>query len=96
MIPGGTKTNFQPPINILDGYEEVAAKQRDYILAGNTEFPGPEEAAEVVWEAVNDGKDQINYPTDGVCRKLYHEYKSMDIEDFKKDFCNLIFGTEEK
>lgn len=96
MIPGGTKTNFQTPINILDGYEDVAARQRDYLLAGNPEFPGPEEAAEVVWNAVNDGKDQINYPTDSVCKKLYDEYQSMGMEDFKKDFCNRIFGTGKK
>ena len=93
MIPGGTKTNFQTPVNILDGYEEAASRQREYLLDGNTEFPGPEEAAEAVWNAVNDGKDKINYPTDSVCYKLYEQYKSMDIEDFKKYFYNLIFGS---
>lgn len=91
MIPGGTKTNFQTPVNILDGYEEAAARQRDYLLCGNTEFPGPEEAAVAVWNAVNDGKDQINYPTDHVCRKLYDEYQSMGMEVFKKNFYHLIF-----
>lgn len=92
MIPGGTKTNFQTPVNILDGYEEVAAKQREYLLDGNSEFPGPEEAAEIVWEAVNDGKDQINYPTDSVCRRLYEEYRKADMEEFKVHFYNKIFG----
>lgn len=96
MIPGGTKTNFQTPVNILDGYEEVAKRQREYLLDGNAEFPSPEEAATVVWEAVNDEKDIINYPTDSICKKLYCEYKSMDMEDFKKSFCNLIFGTKDK
>lgn len=92
MIPGGTKTNFQTPINILDGYEEAAARQREYLLDGHEEFPGPEEAAAVVWEAVHDGKDQINYPTDRVCEKLYRAYRSVDLEDFKQDFCQLLFG----
>ena len=91
MVPGGTKTNFQTPINILDGYEKAAANQRNYLLDGNAEFPGPEEAAEVVWTAVNDGKDQILYPTDSVCRKLYDEYKDTNIEDFKITLYDKLF-----
>lgn len=92
MIPGGTNTNFQTPINILDGYEEPAARQREYLLDGNAAFPGPEEAAVTVWTAVNDGKDQINYPTDSVCQKLYDQYQSMNMEDFKTYFYDRIFG----
>ena len=92
MIPGGTSTNFQTPVNILDGYEEPAARQREYLLDGNAAFPGPEEAAAVVWTAVNDGKDQINYPTDSVCRKLYDQYQSMDVEEFKMYFYDRIFN----
>lgn len=91
MIPGGTNTNFQTPINILDGYENAAAKQRAYLLDGNKEFPGPEEAAEAVWEAVHDGKDQINYPTDSVCRKLYQQYVATNIEDFKGYLFHKLF-----
>ena len=92
MIPGGTNTNFQTPINILDGYEEPAARQREYLLDGNVAFPGPEEAAVAVWTAANDGKDQINYPTDRVCQKLYDQYRSMNVEDFKTYFYDRIFG----
>ncbi len=92
MIPGGTNTNFQTPINILDGYEEPAARQREYLLDGNAEFPGPKEAAAAVWTAVNDGKDQINYPTDSVCQKLYDHYQTMNAEDFKIYFYDRIFG----
>lgn len=92
MIPGGTKTNFQTPINILDGYENAAVRQRAYLLDGNEEFPGPKEAAEVVWEAVHDGKDQINYPTDSVCRKLYHQYTDTNVEDFKEYLFRKLFG----
>ena len=91
LIPGGTKTNFRTPINILDGYEAPAAKQKEYLLDGNEEFPGPEEAAEVVWTAVNDGKDKVNYPADGICRKLYLEYIGMDYEDFKKHLYDRLF-----
>ena len=39
MIPGGTKTNFQTPINDRTGYEEAAAHQQEYLLHGNEEFP---------------------------------------------------------
>ena len=42
MIPGGNQHQFQTPINILDGYEEPAARQREYLLDGNVAFPGPE------------------------------------------------------
>lgn len=92
MIPGGTNTNFQTPVNILDGYEEAAARQREYLLDGNAAFPGPEEAAAAVWTAVNDGKDQINYPTDRVCRKLYDQYQRVNVEEFKISFYDRIFG----
>lgn len=91
MIPGGTNTNFQTPINIVDGYESVVAKQRAYLLDGNASFPGPEEAAEIIWTAVTDGKDQLNYPTDHVCQKLYDHYQSMSVEEFKTYFYNLVF-----
>lgn len=92
MIPGGTKTNFQTPINDLTGYEEPAAKQRKYLLDGNAEFPEPTEAAEIVFGAATDGKDQLNYPTDSVCQKLYDEYRSMDVEDFKIYLYEKFFG----
>lgn len=91
MIPGGTNTNFQTPVNILDGYETAAAKQREYLLDGNEEFPGPQEAAEVVWEAVHDGKDQLNYPADSVCRNLYTQYVTSNIEDFKRYLFHKLF-----
>lgn len=93
MIPGGTNTNFQTPVNILDGYEEAAARQREYLLGGNDQFPEPSEAAENVWRAVNDGRDQINYPTDSICQKLYDEYQRMDVEDFKISFYHRIFES---
>ena len=94
MIPGGTRTNFQTPLNDTTGYEKAAANQRKYLLDGNPEFPGPEEAAGVIWEAVNDGRNQINYPTDSVCQKLYDQYQEMGLERFKNHFYDMIFEPE--
>ena len=91
MIPGGTKTNFQTPINDITGYEKAAANQRAWLLDGNTEFPLPEEAANIIWQAVTDGKDQLRYPTDSICQKLYDQYISMGIEKFKQYFSKLLF-----
>ena len=91
MIPGGNKTNFQTPINDRTGYEEAAAHQQEYLLHGNEEFPGPEEAAQVIYGAATDEKDQINYPTDSVCQALYDQYKSMGLEEFKKYFTKLLY-----
>lgn len=91
MIPGGTKTNFQTPLNDLTGYEKIAANQRKYLLDGNAEFPDATEAARIIFEAATDGKDQINYPTDSVCQKLYDQYQSMGIEQFKIYFSELLF-----
>ncbi len=94
MIPGGTKTNFQTPLNDTTGYETAAANQRKYLLDGNAEFPGPEEAAQIVYEAATDGRDIINYPTDRVCRKLYEQYEEMGLERFKEYFYRLVFEHE--
>ena len=91
MIPGGTKTNFQTPVNDLTGFEEAARRQRAYLLHGDAEFPGPEEAAEVIFNAVHDGRDQVNYPTDSVCRALYEDYLSQNYEDFKLHFAKMLF-----
>lgn len=91
MIPGGTKTNFQTPINDTTGYETAAANQRKYLLDGNTEFPGPQEAAKVIYGAATDGRDIINYPTDSVCAKLYRQYEEMGLEKFKEYFYRLVF-----
>ena len=91
IIPGGTKTNFQTPFNDRTGYEEPAANQRAYLLNGNEEFPGPEEAAEIVWQAVNDGKDQVRYCSDSVCQELYDQYIEMGYENFKDYFYNRVF-----
>lgn len=95
MIPGGTKTNFQTPLNDTEGYEKPAQRQREFLLDGNPEFPGPEEAAAIIYGAATDGKDIINYPTDSVCAKLYHKYEEMGLEKFKDYFYNLLF-TEKK
>lgn len=94
MIPGGTKTNFKTPLNDNEGYEDAAARQRKFLLDGNPEFPGPEEAAEIVYGAATDGKDLINYPTDRVCAKLYHQYEKMGLEKFKEYFYKLLFGAD--
>ena len=92
MIPGGTKTNFQTPLNDLTGYEKIAANQRKYLLDGNAEFPDASEAARIIFTAATDGKDQINYPTDGVFQKLYDEYQRMGLEQFKNYFGKLLFA----
>ena len=91
MIPGGTKTNFQTPLNDAEGYEQAAAHQRAYLLDGNAEFPLPNEAAQIIWQAATDGKDQLRYPTDSVCRKLYDQYLTMGAERFKEYFSQLLF-----
>ncbi len=91
MIPGATKTNFQTPLNDTSGYETVAATQRKYRLDGNPEFPGPEEAAAVIFGAATDGRDIVNYPTDSVCAKLYRQYQEMGLERFKEFFYGLVF-----
>ena len=68
-----------------------AANQRKYLLAGNAEFPDATEAAKIIFEAATDGKDQINYPTDSVCKKLYEQYQSMGLESFKIYFGRLLY-----
>lgn len=93
VLPGGTKTNFQTPVNDTEGYEQAAAKQRKFLLDGNPEFPGPEEAARIIYEAATDARDIINYPADSVCAKLYDQYEKMGLEKFKDYFYKLVFET---
>ena len=90
IIPGGTKTNFQTPLNDRVGYEKMAANQLKYLLHGNAEFPGPEEAANIVWQAITDGQDKLRYPSDSVCQQLYDQYIKMGVENFKHYFYELL------
>lgn len=96
IIPGGTKTNFQTPVNDRTGYEEVAKRQSLWLKNGHEAFPGPDEAAQTVWKAVHDGMDQINYPADHICQELYEQYQKMGMEQFKVYFSELLYGKEEK
>lgn len=93
MLPGGTKTNFQMPLNVTEGYEKAAANQRQYLLDGHDEFASPEESAHIAWLAATDGKDQIHYPMDTVCQKLYDQYMSLPIEEFKTYFYHRLFES---
>ena len=91
MIPGGTKTNFQTPLNVTNEYKEANDRQQAYLRNGNPDFPGPQEAAETIYRAVTDGKDQLRYCTGSVCQILYDQYEEMGIEKFKGWFYNLLF-----
>ena len=94
MIPIGTKTNFSTPVWDVEGYEKASANQRKYLLDGHPEFPGPEEAAEVIYTAATDGKDKWHYPTDSICQKLYDQYISMNSEDFKIYLYKKLFEEQ--
>jgi NAD(P)-dependent dehydrogenase (short-subunit alcohol dehydrogenase family) len=62
VSPGGIKSDFigKSDVGQLDAYNEMFQKMID--MFGHT-LPGsePEEIAEVVYEAVTDGKDQLRY-----------------------------------
>lgn len=94
LIPNGTRTNFKVELNVLTGYENVAKNQLAFLLDGDEAFPGPEEAAETAWIAVNDGKDQIDYPADHICKRIYAKWDSMNKEEFKNYFCGNIFPEQ--
>lgn len=93
MIPGGTHTPFQVPHKDITGYEKASANQRKYLLDGNAQFPLPSEAVKIIYTAATDGKDKIHYPTDRVCQKLYNQYMTSNIEEFKIDFYNRLFKS---
>ncbi|WP_296878775.1 SDR family oxidoreductase [Thomasclavelia sp.] len=95
MIPGGTNTPFQVPHRDVSGYETASKNQRKWLLDGNVSFPDTNQAIKVIYEAATDGKDKIHYPTDSVCQKLYDQYTSSNIEDFKIKFYNLLFDQTE-
>lgn len=91
MIPGGTKTNFQTPLNDTTGYEAANARQQEYLRDGNPEFATAEEAALTIYRAATDDKDQLRYCTDSVCQKLYNQYYEMSYEKFKQWFYEKLF-----
>ncbi|MCF1675284.1 SDR family oxidoreductase [Tetragenococcus halophilus] len=94
MLPGGTNTPFLESADAdVSGYETASANQRKWLLNGNSQFPSPDQAAEVIYMAATDGKDKIHYPTDSASQKLYNQYMDSNIEDFKIDFYNMLFET---
>lgn len=90
MLPGGINTPFKIQAD-LSGYESSAANQRKWLLDGNEEFPPAGQTVEVIFEAATDGKDKIHYPTDSISQKLYDEYMSTNIEDYKNKFYEMWY-----
>lgn len=86
-----TTTSLAAIIGLLRDGAYGAANQRKYLLDGNTEFPDATKAAQIIFKATTDGKDQINYPTDSVCQKLHDQYQSMGVEQFKVYFGGLLY-----
>lgn len=60
-----------------------------YGLAEQPKFPRQQSRS--VRNAATDGKDQLHYPLDSVCQKLYDQYMAMSIEEFKTYFYHRLF-----
>lgn len=95
LIPNGTKTNFKVELGTMTGYEQPAKNQFKFLLDGDEAFPGPREAAETAWIAVNDGKDRLDYPADHICKRLYDKWASMGKEEYKNYFYDRVFLEKE-
>lgn len=95
LVPNGTRTNFRVEVGIATGYEKPAQNQLKFLLDGEEAFPGPDEAAETAWNAVHDGKDQLDYPADHICKRIYEKWQSMAKEEYKNYFYDRVFLEKE-
>ena len=91
MIPGGTKTNFQTPLNDVTGCEKAAENQRKSPAGRSCGVPEPEEAASVIWAGRPTGKTSCAIRPTAYAETVTTQYISMGMEEFKEYFYKRLF-----
>ncbi|WP_316668116.1 SDR family NAD(P)-dependent oxidoreductase [uncultured Propionibacterium sp.] len=99
IVPGVVQTGFK-----MDGggatpeeYEEIIGRQVEFLMPGgdHTQMETAQEAAQDIWDAVNDpDDDRMCYVTGKRAKEIYAKRQTMGDEDFRRYYRSLILGRQ--
>ncbi len=93
VAPGGIKSNFINGMQavVSKEYETLNARLGELFADGTLiEFTEAEKIAEVVYEAVTDGKDQLRYLAGKDAHKIHKQRLEQGSEDFRRNLTKLF------
>jgi short-subunit dehydrogenase len=93
VAPGGIKSNFMNGMQVKIGndYQSLNKKLGELFSDGTLiEFTEAEKIAEVVYEAVTDGKDQLRYLAGNDAHKIHQQRLEKGSEGFRRDLAKRL------
>lgn len=93
IVPGAIKTNFKMEMFTKDEYAQVNERLAKVLIPDFDKFPLPEEAAEVVYEAVEDPSEQFHYVVGDAAKELLKLREEMGLEKFKEYFYKRLYNN---
>lgn len=96
LLPGATMTNFMNGCEFFQDsvYEEAGKNLSKLLIPDFDAMPTAGEAAQDVWLAATDEKDQFHYPSGQAAKELYQKYMDLGMEQFKVWFAEQLFPNE--
>jgi NAD(P)-dependent dehydrogenase (short-subunit alcohol dehydrogenase family) len=95
LVPGAIRTNFVMKQFPYEAYKKPSERLGKLLIPDfETRFPGAEETAHVVWEAVTDGKDQMHYIAGDVAKEIYAKRQELGKDGFMHYLYETLFETE--
>lgn len=93
VAPGGIKSNFIHGMqaSIEKDYETLNKRLNELFTDGTLiEFAEPEKIAQVVYDAVTDGKDQLRYLAGNDAHKIHQQRLEQGSENFRRNLTKLF------
>lgn len=93
VAPGGIKSNFMNGMQVaVDREYDTLNKRLGKLFTDGTlmEFTEAEKIAQVVYEAVTDGKDQLRYLAGNDAHKIYQQRLELGPETFRRKLMKLF------
>ncbi len=93
VAPGGIKSNFMNGMQAaMDSDYETLNKRLGELFADGTliEFTEAEQIAQVVYEAVTDGKDQLRYLAGNDAHRIHQQRQELGAEQFRRNLTKLF------
>lgn len=93
LVPGVVKTGFKMAGGgtMPEEYKEYVDRQVKFLMPDMNSLEEAAEAAEDVWNAVNDGdKDRMCYVTGATAKAIYEKRQEMGAEAFRKYYKDIL------
>lgn len=79
-----------------EAYKEPSERLAKLLIPDfETQFSNAEEAANVVWEAVTDGKEQMHYVVGDAAKEIYAKRQALGKDRFMQYLYETLFGIQD-